>query len=63
MPVISAELLSRTTGGIINNDSFSIVTTTGVPMHFYDQALDNRKTLVIDTAAGQLRTSVIIANA
>jgi len=51
-----------TTGGIINNDSFSIVTTTGVPMHFYDQALDNRKTLVIDTDAGKARTSVIIAN-
>ena len=47
--------------GIINNDSFSIITTKGVPMHFYDQMLDNRKTLVIDTAAGQLRTSVIIA--
>ena len=51
-----------TTGGIINNDSFSIVTTAGVPMHLYDQALDNRKTLVIDTAAGKGRTSVIIAN-
>jgi hypothetical protein len=48
--------------GITNNDSFSIVTTTGVPLHMYDQILDNRKTLVIDTAAGKARTSVIIAN-
>ncbi len=47
--------------GFINNDSFAIVTTAGVPMHMYDQMLDNRKTLVIDTAAGKARTSVIIA--
>jgi Secretion system C-terminal sorting domain len=49
------------TAGVINNDSFAIVTTPGVPMYF-NEFLDNRKTLVIDTAAGQPRSSVIIAS-
>lgn len=49
------------TAGIINNDSFAIVTTPGVPMYF-NEFLDNRKTLVIDTTAGQPRSSVIISS-
>ncbi len=44
--------------GFINNYSFSIVTTGSVPMHVYDMTLDNRKNLVIDTAAGQSRHTV-----
>jgi hypothetical protein len=49
------------TAGIINNDSFAIVTTPGIPMYF-NEFLDNRKTLVIDTAVGQARSSVIISS-
>jgi hypothetical protein len=49
------------TAGVINNDSFAIVTTPGVPMYF-NEFLDNRKTLVIDTAVGQSRSSVIISS-
>jgi len=49
------------TAGVVNNDSFAIVTTPGVPMYFNEE-LDNRKTLVIDTAAGQPRSSVIFSS-